>query len=71
MIKSRLSRPRSLKPGDVERQPQITSAKHWRRRPRCKGRRLLSHGRSCSTPLGTVAGFLDQRWWHPPDHSIR
>lgn len=34
MIKSRLSRPRSWSPGDVERQPQITSAKHRRRGPR-------------------------------------
>lgn len=37
MIKSRLSRPRSLSPGDVERQPQISSAKHWRRGPRREG----------------------------------
>jgi hypothetical protein len=29
MIKSRLSRPKSQCTGDLERQLQITSAKHW------------------------------------------
>lgn len=52
MIKSRLSRPKSWSPGGVERQPQITSAKHRRRGPRLEG--LDGRAADCSHTVGAA-----------------
>lgn len=77
MIKSRLSRPKVLEPrrrgkaaADHLRQAQAMRAS-MREGLEWKGRRLDTADWAPRLEPGTVAGLLDQRLWHPSNHSTR